>query len=132
MRWGHLHAGPALAVRPGGPVHAAAAGTAVIAAGVGRYGHRTRTDHAGGLATGCADVDSLPEGGGASGSGRSAHVTRSSVVRAEGGEDTAATPGRTFEPAGRCTGLRSAPLRLWPPRSSFSRSQARPSHRAGS
>jgi murein DD-endopeptidase MepM/ murein hydrolase activator NlpD len=51
MRWGRLHAGIDIAVPTGTPIHAAAAGTVVIAGWVSGYGNYTCIDHGGGLAT---------------------------------------------------------------------------------
>jgi murein DD-endopeptidase MepM/ murein hydrolase activator NlpD len=50
-RWGRLHAGIDIAVPYGTAIHAAAAGTVVIAGWVGGYGNYTCIDHGGGLAT---------------------------------------------------------------------------------
>ena len=50
-RWGRLHAGIDIAVPYGTPIHAAAAGTVVLAGWVGGYGNYTCIDHGGGLAT---------------------------------------------------------------------------------
>ncbi len=50
-RWGRLHAGIDIGVPYGTPIHAAAAGTVVIAAWTGGYGNYTCIDHGGGLAT---------------------------------------------------------------------------------
>jgi murein DD-endopeptidase MepM/ murein hydrolase activator NlpD len=50
-RWGRLHAGIDIAVGYGTPIHAAAAGTAVLVGWVGGYGNYTCLDHGGGLAT---------------------------------------------------------------------------------
>jgi murein DD-endopeptidase MepM/ murein hydrolase activator NlpD len=50
-RWGRLHAGIDIAVSYGTPIHAAAAGTVVLAGWVGGYGNYTCIDHGGGLAT---------------------------------------------------------------------------------
>jgi murein DD-endopeptidase MepM/ murein hydrolase activator NlpD len=50
-RWGRLHAGIDIAVAYGTPIHAAAAGTVVLAGWVSGYGNYTCIDHGGGLAT---------------------------------------------------------------------------------
>jgi murein DD-endopeptidase MepM/ murein hydrolase activator NlpD len=50
-RWGRLHAGIDIAVPYGTPIHAAAAGTVVLAGWVSGYGNYTCLDHGGGLAT---------------------------------------------------------------------------------
>jgi murein DD-endopeptidase MepM/ murein hydrolase activator NlpD len=59
MRWGRLHAGIDIAVPSGTPIHAAAAGTVVIAGWVGGYGNYTCIDHGGGLATCYAHQSSI-------------------------------------------------------------------------
>jgi murein DD-endopeptidase MepM/ murein hydrolase activator NlpD len=58
-RWGRLHAGIDIAVSYGTPIHAAAAGTVVLAGWVGGYGNYTCIDHGGGLATCYAHQSSL-------------------------------------------------------------------------
>jgi murein DD-endopeptidase MepM/ murein hydrolase activator NlpD len=50
-RWGRLHAGIDIGVPYGTPIHAAAAGTVVIAGWVDGYGNYTCIDHGGGMAT---------------------------------------------------------------------------------
>ena len=50
-RWGRLHAGIDIGVGYGTPIHAAAAGTVVLAGWTGGYGNYTCIDHGGGLAT---------------------------------------------------------------------------------
>ncbi len=50
-RWGRLHAGIDIAVPYGTPIHAAAAGTVVLAGWVGGYGNYTCIDHGGGMAS---------------------------------------------------------------------------------
>jgi murein DD-endopeptidase MepM/ murein hydrolase activator NlpD len=50
-RWGRLHAGIDIAVPYGTPIHAAAAGTVVLAGWVTGYGNYTCIDHGGGMAT---------------------------------------------------------------------------------
>jgi len=50
-RWGRLHAGIDIAVSYGTPIHAAAAGTVVLAGWVSGYGNYTCIDHGGGMAT---------------------------------------------------------------------------------
>jgi murein DD-endopeptidase MepM/ murein hydrolase activator NlpD len=50
-RWGRLHAGIDIAAPYGTPIHAAAAGTVVLAGWTGGYGNYTCIDHGGGLAT---------------------------------------------------------------------------------
>ena len=50
-RWGRLHAGIDIGASSGTPIHAAAAGTVVLAAWTGGYGNYTCVDHGGGLAT---------------------------------------------------------------------------------
>jgi murein DD-endopeptidase MepM/ murein hydrolase activator NlpD len=62
MRWGHLHAGIDIAVPSGTPIHAAAAGTVVIAGWVSGYGNYTCIDHGGGLATCYAHQESFAVG----------------------------------------------------------------------
>ena len=51
IRWGRLHAGIDIAAPSGTPIHAAAAGTVVLASWTGGYGNYTCIDHGGGLAT---------------------------------------------------------------------------------
>jgi murein DD-endopeptidase MepM/ murein hydrolase activator NlpD len=50
-RWGRLHSGIDIGVPEGTPIHAAAAGTVVLAGWTGGYGNYTCIDHGGGLAT---------------------------------------------------------------------------------
>jgi murein DD-endopeptidase MepM/ murein hydrolase activator NlpD len=50
-RWGRLHAGIDIAVPYGTPIHAAGAGTVVLAGWVSGYGNYTCIDHGGGMAT---------------------------------------------------------------------------------
>jgi murein DD-endopeptidase MepM/ murein hydrolase activator NlpD len=50
-RWGRLHAGIDIGAGYGTPIHAAAAGTVVLAGWTGGYGNYTCIDHGGGLAT---------------------------------------------------------------------------------
>ena len=50
-RWGRLHAGIDIGVPYGTPIHAAAAGSVVLAGWTGGYGNYTCIDHGGGLAT---------------------------------------------------------------------------------
>jgi murein DD-endopeptidase MepM/ murein hydrolase activator NlpD len=50
-RWGRLHAGIDIGVPYGTPIHAAAAGTVVLAGWTGGYGNYTCIDHGDGLAT---------------------------------------------------------------------------------
>jgi murein DD-endopeptidase MepM/ murein hydrolase activator NlpD len=50
-RWGRLHAGIDIGAPSGTPIHAAAAGTVVLAAWTGGYGNYTCIDHGSGLAT---------------------------------------------------------------------------------
>jgi murein DD-endopeptidase MepM/ murein hydrolase activator NlpD len=50
-RWGRLHAGIDIGVPEGTPIHAAAAGTVILASWTGGYGNYTCIDHGGGLAT---------------------------------------------------------------------------------
>ena len=50
-RWGRLHAGIDIGAGYGTPIHAAAAGTVVLASWNGGYGNYTCVDHGGGLAT---------------------------------------------------------------------------------
>ena len=65
-RWGRLHAGIDIAVGYGTPIHAAAAGTVVLAGWVGGYGNYTCIDHGGGLATCYAHQSSYAVSQGAS------------------------------------------------------------------
>jgi murein DD-endopeptidase MepM/ murein hydrolase activator NlpD len=65
-RWGRLHAGIDIAVPYGTPIHAAAAGTVVLAGWVGGYGNYTCVDHGGGLATCYAHQSSYAVSQGAS------------------------------------------------------------------
>jgi murein DD-endopeptidase MepM/ murein hydrolase activator NlpD len=65
-RWGRLHAGIDIAVPYGTPIHAAAAGTVVLAGWVGGYGNYTCIDHGGGLATCYAHQSSYAVSQGAS------------------------------------------------------------------
>jgi murein DD-endopeptidase MepM/ murein hydrolase activator NlpD len=64
-RWGRLHAGIDIAVPYGTPIHAAAAGTVVLAGWTGGYGNYTCIDHGGGLATCYAHQSSYAVSGGA-------------------------------------------------------------------
>jgi murein DD-endopeptidase MepM/ murein hydrolase activator NlpD len=64
-RWGRLHAGIDIAVPTGTPIHAAAAGTVVLAGWVGGYGNYTCIDHGGGMATCYAHQTSFAVGQGA-------------------------------------------------------------------
>jgi murein DD-endopeptidase MepM/ murein hydrolase activator NlpD len=73
MRWGRLHAGIDIAVPSGTPIHAAAAGTVVIAGWVSGYGNYTCIDHGGGLATCYAHQQSFAVGVGA-------HVDQGQVI----------------------------------------------------
>jgi murein DD-endopeptidase MepM/ murein hydrolase activator NlpD len=65
-RWGRLHAGIDIAVPYGTPIHAAAAGTVVLAGWVSGYGNYTCIDHGGGLATCYAHQSSFAVSQGAS------------------------------------------------------------------
>jgi murein DD-endopeptidase MepM/ murein hydrolase activator NlpD len=65
-RWGRLHAGIDIAVPYGTPIHAAAAGTVVLAGWVGGYGNYTCIDHGGGMATCYAHQSSYAVSPGAS------------------------------------------------------------------
>ena len=65
-RWGRLHAGIDIAVGYGTPIHAAAAGTVVLAGWVSGYGNYTCIDHGGGLATCYAHQSSYAVSQGAS------------------------------------------------------------------
>jgi murein DD-endopeptidase MepM/ murein hydrolase activator NlpD len=65
-RWGRLHAGIDIAVPYGTPIHAAAAGTVVLAGWVSGYGNYTCIDHGGGLATCYAHQSSYAVSQGAS------------------------------------------------------------------
>ena len=65
-RWGRLHAGIDIAVPSGTPIHAAAAGTVVLAGWTGGYGNYTCIDHGGGLATCYAHQSSFAVSSGAS------------------------------------------------------------------
>ena len=73
MRWGRLHAGIDIAVPSGTPIHAAAAGTVVIAGWEGGYGNYTCIDHGGGLATCYAHQESFAVGVGS-------HVAQGQVI----------------------------------------------------
>src|SRR5437660_1178212 len=64
-RWGRLHAGIDIGVPYGTPIHAAAAGTVVLAGWVGGYGNYTCIDHGGGLATCYAHQSSFATSSGA-------------------------------------------------------------------
>ena len=64
-RWGRLHAGIDIGVPSGTPIHAAAAGTVVLAGWVGGYGNYTCIDHGGGMATCYAHQSSFAVGAGA-------------------------------------------------------------------
>jgi murein DD-endopeptidase MepM/ murein hydrolase activator NlpD len=64
-RWGRLHAGIDIGVPYGTPIHAAAAGTVVLAGWVGGYGNYTCIDHGGGLATCYAHQSAFAVGAGA-------------------------------------------------------------------
>jgi murein DD-endopeptidase MepM/ murein hydrolase activator NlpD len=63
-RWGRLHAGIDIAVPYGTPIHAAGAGTVVLAGWVSGYGNYTCIDHGGGMATCYAHQSSfaVPQG----------------------------------------------------------------------
>lgn len=65
-RWGRLHAGIDIAVTYGTPIHAAAAGTVVLAGWVSGYGNYTCIDHGGGMATCYAHQSSYAVSQGAS------------------------------------------------------------------
>jgi murein DD-endopeptidase MepM/ murein hydrolase activator NlpD len=65
-RWGRLHAGIDIAVGYGTPIHAAAAGTVVLAGWVSGYGNYTCVDHGGGMATCYAHQSSYAVSQGAS------------------------------------------------------------------
>jgi len=65
-RWGRLHAGIDIAVGYGTSIHAAAAGTVVLAGWVSGYGNYTCIDHGGGLATCYAHQSSYAVSQGAS------------------------------------------------------------------
>jgi murein DD-endopeptidase MepM/ murein hydrolase activator NlpD len=65
-RWGRLHAGIDIAVPYGTPIHAAAAGTVVLAGWVSGYGNYTCIDHGGGMATCYAHQSSFAVSQGAS------------------------------------------------------------------
>ena len=73
MRWGVLHAGIDIAVPSGTAIHAAAAGTVVIAGWEGGYGNYTCIDHGGGLATCYAHQQSIAVGVGS-------HVAQGQVI----------------------------------------------------
>jgi murein DD-endopeptidase MepM/ murein hydrolase activator NlpD len=62
MRWGRLHTGIDIGVPSGTPIHAAAAGTVVIAGWESGYGNFTCIDHGGGLATCYAHQQSFAVG----------------------------------------------------------------------
>jgi len=64
-RWGRLHAGIDIGVGYGTPIHAAAAGTVVLAGWTGGYGNYTCIDHGGGMATCYAHQSSYAVSGGA-------------------------------------------------------------------
>jgi murein DD-endopeptidase MepM/ murein hydrolase activator NlpD len=64
-RWGRLHAGIDIGVPDGTPIHAAAAGTVVLAGWVGGYGNYTCIDHGGGMATCYAHQSSFAVSAGA-------------------------------------------------------------------
>ena len=65
-RWGRMHEGIDIAVPSGTPIHAAAAGTVVIAGWVSGYGNYTCIDHGGGMATCYAHQSSFAVSQGAS------------------------------------------------------------------
>jgi murein DD-endopeptidase MepM/ murein hydrolase activator NlpD len=65
-RWGRLHAGIDIAVPYGTPIHAAGAGTVVLAGWVSGYGNYTCIDHGGGMATCYAHQSSFAVSQGAS------------------------------------------------------------------
>ena len=64
-RWGRLHAGIDIGVGYGTPIHAAAAGTVVLAGWTGGYGNYTCIDHGGGMATCYGHQSSYAVSGGA-------------------------------------------------------------------
>ena len=72
-RWGRLHAGIDIGVPYGTPIHAAAAGTVVLAGWTGGYGNYTCIDHGGGLATCYAHQSSYAVSAGA-------HVSQGQVI----------------------------------------------------
>jgi murein DD-endopeptidase MepM/ murein hydrolase activator NlpD len=72
-RWGRLHAGIDIGVSYGTPIHAAAAGTVVLAGWTGGYGNYTCIDHGGGLATCYAHQSSYAVSAGA-------HVEQGQVI----------------------------------------------------
>jgi murein DD-endopeptidase MepM/ murein hydrolase activator NlpD len=72
-RWGRLHAGIDIGVGYGTPIHAAAAGTVVLAGWTGGYGNYTCIDHGGGLATCYAHQSSYAVSAGA-------HVSQGQVI----------------------------------------------------
>ena len=85
MRWGRLHAGIDIAVPSGTPIHAAAAGTVVIAGWEGGYGNYTCIDHGNGLSTCYAHQESFAVSQGQ-------HVSQGQVILVE---DTVGAGHRT-------------------------------------
>jgi murein DD-endopeptidase MepM/ murein hydrolase activator NlpD len=76
-RWGRLHAGIDIGVPYGTPIHAAAAGTVVLAGWTGGYGNYTCIDHGGGLATCYAHQSAFAVSAGA-------HVSQGEVIGSVG------------------------------------------------
>jgi murein DD-endopeptidase MepM/ murein hydrolase activator NlpD len=89
-RWGNLHAGIDIGVPYGTPIHAAAAGTVVLASWTGGYGNYTCIDHGGGMATCYAHQSSYAVSTGA-------HVTQGQVIGYVGSTGHSFGPHLHFE-----------------------------------
>jgi murein DD-endopeptidase MepM/ murein hydrolase activator NlpD len=89
-RWGRLHSGIDIGVPEGTPIHAAAAGTVVLAAWTGGYGNYTCIDHGGGLATCYAHQSAYAVSSGA-------HVSQGQVIGYVGSTGHSFGPHLHFE-----------------------------------
>jgi len=89
-RWGRLHSGIDIGVPEGTPIHAAAAGTVVLAAWTGGYGNYTCIDHGGGLATCYAHQSAYAVSAGA-------HVSQGQVIGYVGSTGHSFGPHLHFE-----------------------------------
>ena len=89
-RWGRMHDGIDIAVGPGTPVHAAAAGTVIYAGWMSGYGNIVVIDHGNGLSTAYAHNSSLIVGEGAT-------VGRGFIVALSGNTGHSTGPHVHFE-----------------------------------